>query len=133
MAVKVLERWRFQWISFVGQSAERLYIRGWKTSEILQTVFKFQTGWKRQHAIISFSAITAVDSLWEDLFLSCLFKCLCKFFWGGVKAYRLFFFPVCVLTHFLDYESLQTSKNIEKCYLMNTALDVYHLDLPDGM
>lgn len=54
-------------------------------------------------------------------------------FEGGVKAYRLFFFPACVLTHFLDYESLQTSKNIEKCYLMNTALDVYHLDLFDGM
>lgn len=48
-----------------------------KFSEIVQTVFKFQTGWQRQSAIISFNAITVVDLLMEDFLLSCLFKCLC--------------------------------------------------------
>lgn len=91
-----------------------------KIYEILQTVFKFQTGWKRRRAIISFKAIIVVDLLRKDLLLSCLFKCLFKFFL--VEACRFSFSMcvcVCVLTFFCVGGWLKSADKLKRKMLSN--------------
>lgn len=131
-----LERWRFQWISFVGQSAERLHIRGWTFSEILQRpLLNFKRDGKRRSAIISFRAITVVDLLWEDFFFFNVFiQMFMLILW--VKHAGLFcfvFIPVCVCSDlfsvWVDGCSLQTRwEEKMQSYLMNTALEVVNCD-----